>query len=378
MVEYEVAVAGLGAMGSATAYELALRGSRVIGFDRFTPPHTLGSTHGRTRIIREAYFEDPLYVPLVQRAYEKWQDLETRTQQRLFIQTGGLMIGPEDGELFAGALASAREHSLPHEVLSAAETHRRFPGLQPDSQMLALHEPRAGLLLPELCVQSFLDLARAHGADLRTESPDARWSARKDGIEVETANGERILCAQLVLAAGPWIRDLLDGLALPLQPERQLFHWFQPRSPHLAADRCPIALWEYAASRYFATFPDIGHGLKAGIHHEGVNTHPDQVDRVPNDNDERAMRNLLERYLPDANDRLLDSAVCLYTNTPDLAFVIDRHPADERVLIVSPCSGHGFKFASSIGEVVADLVTAGESRFDLGAFRVSRFDRIHA
>ena len=174
MVEYEVAVAGLGAMGSATAYELALRGSRVIGFDRFTPPHTLGSTHGRTRIIREAYFEDPLYVPLVQRAYEKWQDLETRTQQRLFIQTGGLMIGPEDGELFAGALASAREHSLPHEVLSAAETHRRFPGLQPDSQMLALHEPRAGEVEKALNAKLRKQEPRAHGADLRIVSAGQR------------------------------------------------------------------------------------------------------------------------------------------------------------------------------------------------------------
>ena len=378
MVEFDVAVVGLGVMGAATTYELAARGTRVIAFDRFTPPHTYGSTHGRTRIIREAYFEDPLYVPLVQRAYEKWHELEERTRQRLFVQTGGLMVGPEDGVLFTGALQSARVHGLPHEVMDARETLRRFPGLRPEPGMVALLEPRAGLLLPELCLQAFLDLAIAHGAELRTESAVDGWSARTDGIDLRIGNGERIRCGRLVLAAGPWMTDLLNGAVLPIQPERQLFHWFEPATSEYRADRCPIALWEYDAGRYFATFSDIGHGLKAGIHHEGENTRADQVDRVPNAADERAIRELLHRFLPAANHRLLDSAVCLYTNTPDHAFVLDRHPDDGRVLVVSPCSGHGFKFASAIGEVVADLATRGESRFDLHAFRIGRFDPVQA
>ena len=373
MVEFDVAVVGLGVMGAASAYELAARGSRVVAFDRFTPPHTYGSTHGRTRIIREAYFEDPLYVPLVQRAYEKWAELEERTRQQLFIRTGGLMIGPEAGAIFAGSLQSAIDHDLPHEVLSAEETRRRFPGLHPEAGMLALLEPRAGLLLPELCLQGFLDLASAHGAVLQSESSVAGWSSRPDGIEVRLGTGERVRCGQLVLAAGPWATDLLDGAEIPLQPERQTFHWFEPATTEFAADVCPIALWEYDAGRYFATFSDIGHGLKAGIHHEGQNTHPDRVDRQANADDESAIRALLERFLPAANHRLLDTAVCLYTNTPDHDFVLDRHPHDDRVIVVSPCSGHGFKFASAIGEVVADLATAGGSRFDLHAFRIDRF-----
>ncbi|HEV8253352.1 MAG TPA: N-methyl-L-tryptophan oxidase [Vicinamibacteria bacterium] len=373
MTGAEVIVAGLGAMGSAAAWQLARRGRRVVGFDRYAPPHMLGSTHGRSRIIREAYFEHPGYVPLLRRAYENWADLERESGRRLLRQTGGLMAGPETGVLFSGARRSAREHALPHEVLAAGEIRRRFPGFTPPEDTIGLFEPRAGMLAPEASVEAALDLARRHGAELRTNEPVLSWRADGRGVEVTTAEGTH-RAARLILSAGPWLPSLLGALGRPLQVERQLFHWFEPaQTPELfGPDRCPVAVWEYAPDRIFATQPDVGDGMKAGIHHEGETTDPDHVRREPTAEDESAMRRLVERYMPAAAGRLREARVCLYTNTPDHHFVIDVHPDHPQVIVASPCSGHGFKFASVVGEILADLATEGRSRFDLAPFSLSR------
>ena len=371
---YDVAVVGLGAMGSAAAYHLARRGMRVLGLDRFSPPHTLGSTHGKTRIIREAYYEHPQYVPLVQRAYECWEELEHESGRELFRKTGGLMIGPAEGVLVAGARASAREHGLPHEKLTAAEIRRRFPALRPDEEMVGLFEPRAGLLFPEQCVAMHLELARRHGAELRYGERLGRWRANGGGVSL-TTDASAYEVDRLILAAGPWTGELLAELEVPLQVERQLFHWFEPAS-HLdifRANRCPIALWEYAPDRIVATFPEVGHGVKVGIHHEGETVDPDTVRRQITPEEDERVRALVRRLIPEADGRLVDSAVCLYTNTPDHHFLIDLHPFHPQVVIASPCSGHGFKFASAIGEVLADLATTGASRFDLTPFRLGRW-----
>jgi sarcosine oxidase len=369
----EVIVAGLGAMGSAAAWQLARRGHRVLGFDRFSPPHTLGSTHGRSRIIREAYFEHPCYVPLLRRAYEGWAELERESGRPLLRRTGGLMAGPEDGMLFSGARRSAIEHGLPHEVVTAAEIRRRFPGFTPPDDMVGLLEPRAGMLWPEGCVEAALSLARRHGAELRTDEPITTWQADGEGVVVRSASGT-YRARRLILSAGAWMPALLGALGRPLQVERQLFHWFAPaRRPELfGPDRCPVAVWEYAPDRIFATQPDVGDGLKAGIHHEGEATDPEHVRREPTAEDEAVMRRLVERYMPDAAGTLREARVCLYTNTPDHHFVIDVHPDHPQVIVASPCSGHGFKFASVIGEILADLATDGGSRFDLAPFSLSR------
>jgi sarcosine oxidase len=373
--KFDAVIVGLGAMGSAALYHLASRGVNVLGVDRFATPHIHGSTHGRTRIIREAYYEHPCYVPIVQRAYELWASLERQIGEQLFVQTGGLMIGPPDGEIFAGALRSATEHGLAHTILEPAEVHARFPGFRVPGESMALHEPRAGLLFPEKCVEAHLALALRAGATIRTGVTVTGWDA-DDGVRIETDAGE-LRARTLILAAGPWLPGLVPDLELPLEIERQLFHWFEPAShpEWYDAAHSPISLIEYADDRFFATFPDVGHGVKAGIHHEGAIIDIDDP-RVPASEAEGAeMLALLARYLPQAAGRILDRATCVYTNTPDRDFLLDRHPAHPNVIIASPCSGHGFKFSSAIGEILADLVTTGETSFDLSPFALSRLLR---
>ena len=370
---YDVAIAGLGAMGSAAAFHLARRGVRVAGFDREHPPHTLGSTHGRSRIIREAYFEDPAYVPLIQRAYELWADLERERGERLLIQTGGLMCGPESGVIVDGALRSAREHGLPHEVLSAHEIGRRFPAFAPDDDWVGIVEPRAGMLLPEPCVAAHLDLAARAGADLHFNEAVLSWESAANGIEVRTGR-TRVVARKLILAAGAWLTELAPELQGVVEVERQMLHWFRPlRDASLcAADRCPIALFEWEPGRLVATFPDTGDGVKIGVHHEGEVTTPATVRRTTSTDEDRAIRMLLARVMPPAAGEQIESRVCLYTNTRDHHFLVDAHPAHADVIVASPCSGHGFKFASAIGEVLADLALDGGSRFDLSLFGLAR------
>src|SRR5688572_9192803 len=363
---WDVIVTGLGAMGSAAARELARRGLRVLGLDRYAPPHAHGSTHGRTRIIREAYFEDPAYVPLVQRAGRLWQELEREVGERLFIRTGGLMIGPEDGELVRGALASAEQHGLPHELLTSAEVRRRFPMLMPESDAVALLEPRAGVLFPEACVRALLA-----GAALRTGEPMLTWRVEGGVVRVATAIGEHI-ADRLVLALGPWLPQFLNGGQIQLAVERQMQHWFAPRADaqRFSPDELPIALWE-TSGRMFYTIPDFGDGVKIAVHHDGEITDPQRVRRTITEQEDANARALLGRFLPDAAGELRDRAVCLYTNTSDEHFVIDHHPAHPEVVIASPCSGHGFKFATAIGEVVAKL-TVGEPVDGLSLFHCRR------
>jgi sarcosine oxidase len=372
---YDTVVVGLGVTGSAAAWQLARRGLQVLGLEQYSPLHTLGSSHGRTRIIREAYFEHPLYVPLVQRAWTLWEELERETGAGLLRQTGGLTIGGAEGTVFTGALRSAREHALAHEVLTAEEVRRRFPALAPTGDMAAVFEERAGVLMTEPCLEALQGAARARGADLRHDTPVLSWEVDGTGAVVATA-AERFSAGRLVLCAGPWLPRLLADLALPLRVERQLSHWFEPASTPeaFAASRCPVTIWEHAPGRVFYTIPDPGgQGFKAGIHHEGEKVGPETVRREPTAEDEGRVRGLLERFIPAANGRLLDARVCLYTNTPDEHFLVDRHPRAPGVLLGSACSGHGFKFAPAIGEALADLVVGGRARFDLSPFRVGRF-----
>ena len=367
---FDVIVVGLGAMGSAACYHLAKRGQKVLGLDRFSPPHAFGSSHGQTRIIREAYFEHPLYVPLVQRAYELWADLENVSGRRLFVQTGGLMIGPPDGPVFGGAKQSAEQHRLPHEILTAAEVRGRFPMLRPTDDMLAVWESRAGILFPESCVETHVALARKHGAKIHAPEVVTNWEASGGQVRVKTSNGLH-LARRLILASGSWIKSLLPDLKLPLKIERQVLYWFEAkRAPEqFQPDRCPIYLWEHEPQRFFYGFPDLGEGVKVAGHHEGESTSPDAIDREVHANETEGMRRIVRKFLPDADGPLRSAVVCMYTNTPDHHFLIDTHPSCPQVVIASACSGHGFKFSSAIGEVLADLATEGHSSFDLSLFR---------
>ena len=368
----DVIVVGLGAMGSAALFHLAQRGIRVAGFDRFAPPHDMGSTHGLSRIIREAYYEHPRYVPLVQRAYELWADLERRAARRLFHQTGGLMIGRRNSVLVSGALRSAREHHLAHELLTAEAARSRFPGFAVPDDMVAFFEPRAGVLDPEGCVDAHLTLAAASGAEVHVDEPVSAWRDERGRIRVRTASGD-FDAARLALCAGAWTPDLLNDDSVGLRVERQVMHWFTPkRDPELFTPaRCPIAMIEYAPDRVFYVVPDSGDGVKAAIHHEGETTTPDAVRREVDQRDIDRVTRLVAMYLPAAAGSRRRSATCLYTNTPDGHFLVAPHIRHEQVLIVSACSGHGFKFASAIGEAVADILM-NVDRPDLAPFGSQR------
>ena len=374
MPDFDIGVIGLGAMGSASTAALARNGARVVAFDQLDPPHTMGSTHGHTRIIREAYYEHPLYVPLVRRAYELWADLEREAGETLLVQTGGVMAGPEQGALFAGALESARTHSIDHEILSSRELRERYPAFAPHPGWVALVERRAGFLKPERCVSAMLARAKRDGAELRTGERVTGWSRDGAAMRIRT-DKSTVTVERVVVAAGAWLPSLLDSLGarIPLEIERQLSHWFKPRDDrgHFAPSDCPIALWDMPGGDVFATFPNDGHGIKCGMHHAGAATTPDAVNRTVSAAENEAARALLEQVMPGAGGEVIESRVCLYTNTPDHHFVIDW--ADDRVLVVSPCSGHGFKFAISIGEIVGQLAMGQRSWLDLSPFSLKRF-----
>jgi sarcosine oxidase len=372
--EFDVIVVGLGAMGSAAAYHLAKTGRRVLGLDRFRPPHDFGSSHARTRIIRGAYFENPLYVPLVHRAYELWHELEEQSGRKLLQQTGGLMIGAPDGVLVRGAQRSAQEHHLDHRILSDADVRREFPAFDLESDMVAVWEPRAGILAPELAIEAHLDLAAKAGANLRFDSAVVGWEARNGGVLVQTAAGT-YAGKQLLLSAGAWLNTMVPDLHLPLTVERQVMMWFEPRAqPELfQPQRCPVFICEHAPDRFFYGFPDVSDGVKIGVHHEGAETSPDHLDREVKQHEIEAARALLARFLPNAAGPLRSAVACMYTNTPDEHFLFDWHPHFPQVLIASPCSGHGFKFSPVIGELAATLLGGRTPPFDVRLFKLSRF-----
>jgi sarcosine oxidase len=370
---FDAIIVGLGAMGSAAAYHLARRGQRILGLDRFTPPHSFGSSHGQTRFIREAYFEHPAYVPLVQAAYQRWAELEKESQRTLFRQTGGLMIGPAEGVLVSGAQHSAEVHGLAYERLTADDIRRRFPAFQPGDEMVAVWEPRAGILFPEACIQAHLEMAGHRGATLHFDEKVLSWHNSGEGVRVVTSKGE-YQARRLLLTAGAWINQLVPELGLPLSVERQVIVWFAPSRPeHLSPDRCPIWIIEYEPSRFLYGFPDLGEGVKAGLHHDGETVDPETVRRDIRSDEIHVVQSLVRRFLPGAGGPARTAAVCLYTNTPDFHFLIDTHPNHPHVLIASPCSGHGFKFAGVLGEVLSDLLIEGRSPLDLSFFRLDRF-----
>lgn len=372
---FDVIIVGLGAMGSSAAYRLARQGVSVLGLDRHTPPHAFGSSHGRSRIIREAYFEHPSYVPLVQRAYELWAELEQASGRELLRKTGGLMIGHPDGTVVAGARHSAELHRLAHDVLSAAEARTRFPQFQLDADMVAVWEPRAGVLFPEACIEAHLSLAVTHGAELRYGTAVTSWRSEGNAVSVRTAHGE-FRARRLLLTAGAWVGELVPELKHVFSIERQVLYWFAQRdaaTSYFAPERCPVHLWEPASRRYFYGFPDFGDGVKIALHHAGEAADPERLRRDVGAEEIAGMRELLRRHLPGADGALLSSEVCMYTNTPDEHFWIDHHPQHGNVLVASPCSGHGFKFASVIGDVLAELLMGATPRFDLSLFRQRAF-----
>lgn len=375
---YNAIVIGLGAMGSATLFHLAKRGLRVAGFEQFGPGHQLGSSHGDSRIIRETYFEHPLYVPLVQRAHELWRELEEESEKTLMTINGGLMIGRRDGAVVAGTLRSAREHALPHAVLTPADVRERFPAFRLGDDLVAVFDPRAGYLDPEQCNAAHVDVARQAGAEVNYGEAVLDWSADGEGVRVKTSRAT-YRADRLVVAAGAWSSAMLPGLELPLEIERQAVFWLDPDrdAERYDTSRFPIYAYEFEPGFICYGFPRLARGVKAAVMHGGeVAPSPERLDRTVVDREADVLRGALRPVLPELSDApVRSSGVCLFTNTPDHDFIIDFHPRHPQVLISSPCSGHGFKFASAIGELQADLLIDKASRFDISPFRIDRFSR---
>ena len=379
---YDAIVVGLGGMGSATAYQLAGRGRWVLGLERFSPAHDRGSSHGRSRIIRQAYFEGPDYVPLLLRAYELWERLEEETGEELMTLTGGLMIGRREGELVSGSMESARAHDLPYELLDAGEIRGRFPPFSPDPETVALYEKKAGFVRPEETVKAHLDRATYLGADLRFEEPVLSWEASGEGVRVETREGS-YEAERLVISPGAWAPQLLAELGLPLEVERQVMYWFEPtgtREP-FHPDRFPIYIWEPDDGNMFYGFPaqDDDRGVKVAFFRlGGVPTTPETIDREVHQGEIDLIRGYLAEHIPELAGRCLNATACMYTNTPDEHFVISPHPEFERVTIACGFSGHGYKFCSVVGEILADLATEGSTRHPIDLFSPTRLKRADA
>jgi sarcosine oxidase len=374
--QYDAIVIGLGGHGSASAYHLARRASRVLGLEQFEPLHEQGSSHGLTRIIRLAYHEHPSYVPLLRRAYELWRDLERTAGEPLLITTGCLEGGPEQGPIFRGALEAAKLHDLPHEVLDADALRDRFPafsGFDPSTRVV--WQPDGGFLLAERTMAAHHAAALAAGADLRFGEAVSVWvPTAEGGVRVTSERGD-YEADRLVICAGAWVSRLVPELAQLAAPERQVLAWLTPRRPELfAPEWFPVFVVEVPEGSYYGFPTHGGHGLKLGwYHHFREPIDPADPDRSTRADDEAALRAFAERYLPEGAGPTEMLKTCIFTNTPDEHFVVDRLPATPQVSVASACSGHGYKFCSVIGEIMADLAIRGETDHDIGLFRLDRF-----
>jgi sarcosine oxidase len=370
----DVIVVGLGAMGSAAAAHLARRGASVLGLEAFPRGHALGSSHGESRVIRLAYYEHPDYVPLLRRAYTLWHELEAASGEKLFVQTGGLFIGARDSTLIQGTLTSVRTHSLAHRMLDADDLRREHPLLRPRDSDVAIFEAPAGLLLPERCVEAHARMAETAGAELRYEEPVTDWSSESSGVSVTTSAGS-YSAERLVITAGAWLGRILK-LDLPLRPERVPMFWLEPRVPieAFAPERFPVWLWDTGEPRMFYGFPHLRWpGVKLARHHSGEPCDPATLQREIQPTDETPVRTFVSRYLPALDGPVTHARVCMYTNTPDEHFVVDRHPRFANVTYAGGFSGHGFKFSTVIGEILADLSTEGQAMPEAEFLRATRF-----
>lgn len=395
-------VVGLGAHGSSCIAKLAQENKKVLGLEKFTRVHTKGSSHGRSRIIRQAYFEDPRYVPLVKRSFELWRELAEFESNEggngttsLLNVCGGLMIGSRDSEIISGTLEAAQLHNLPHEILSAAEIRKRFPVLTPSDDLMGVYETEAGYLIPEACIEAHLQLAEKHGARLNFEESLASWNIITDEeleglISVTTDRNITYLTRKLVLAVGAWAPELYgDQIPISLQCERRVLFWFKPLSDDKIVieqfRELPVFLWDNSTESdicQFYGFPPELTGsysecIKVAKHQtvldsrDSAHCTPDTIMRSVSSSEVSTMRQLLEGKVAGLScGTVTDVETCMYTMTEDENFLIDFHPMSKNVILASPCSGHGFKFSAVIGEILKDLVVHGECNHNISLFSI--------
>jgi sarcosine oxidase len=374
VTHYDVGVIGLGAMGSAALFHLARRGVKAVGIERFMPGHDRGSSHGESRAIRLAYSEHPSYVPLVRAAFEGWYELESLTGETVLTTTGILEAGKPSSRMVAGSLEACHVHKLDHEIFDAAEVNSRFPAMRLPNGYHAVWQPEGGFIRPELADRLHRDLARGLGAKIVAGTRVTAIEPTDTMVRIWTGD-EEIEVGSVVVTAGPWIADLVPVLRPRLTIGRMVMTWYDPMRPdYFAPDRLPVFMIEGEDDLVYG-FPDsFGNGFKCASHYpSGTLAHADLAKQDAGSADEVKIRRFLLKYMPAGAGRLRAMKTCMYTMTKDEDFVIDSLPEDQRVVICSACSGHGYKFASALGEVLADLATTGETRHDISRFSMSRF-----
>lgn len=370
----DVAVIGIGAMGSGALWRAAARGAGVIGFEQFEPAHDQGSSHGDSRIIRTAYYEGPQYVPLVQSAFPLWRQLERESGVPLLTMTGALMVGAPERELVAGALGSARDHGLAHELLDGARMRRRYPQFHLAPGEVALYEEQAGILRPEDAIRAMVQRAESLGATVKRNTAVEGLEAEAGGVRI-SAGGETYHARHAVVSVGTWLPSFLPGWRLPLEVERQFFAWWPVRDAALfSPDRLPVFMHEIAPGIFRYGMPTLdGATVKFGKHHEGQITTPQTVDRTVHPGDLEPVQRYLRATFPDIEPVAARTKICMYTNTPDHHFVIGSPPGLPAVTVVSVCSGHGFKYAPVIGDAATDIALEGRTAYPIELFSPARF-----
>jgi sarcosine oxidase len=376
MRSYDVVVVGLGAMGSAALYALAQRGRKVIGIDRFEPGHPLGSSYGESRIIRMAYYEDPVYVPLLRLAYEAWARLESRTGEHVLTITGILEAGVEGSALVEGSLRSALQHGIPHEVLLPGQVNRRFPAFSIPPDWHCVFQPDAGILQPEKAIDLFVKSANELGATVALGTRVKSVLPVGDHVEVHLQCGEIIEAGSAVVAVGPWIKDLVPELGSTMRLTRQPLMWFEPQPQARQLVRptsMPVFFFQTPDDLIYG-FPDfLGSGVKIGSHLScGDLTSADEIRAEVSDVEKAHLRHMVGWLIPTAAGRVRQTHVCIYTRSADDHFVLGLHPRASQIVLASPCSGHGFKFASIFGETLADLAIMRATDKPIDFFRPSR------
>ena len=372
--EFDCIVIGVGGMGSSTLYNLAKRGRRVLGLEQFDIPHAEGSSHGVNRIIRLAYYEHPSYVPLLRRAYELWSEIESVTGEQLLYKTGSIDTAPSGHEVFEGSLESCLLHDIPHRVLNHAQINKEFPGYQLPSGHMGLLQGDGGFVLSERSIVAYANAAMSTGAEIHAREVVSGWEPDQGGVRVFTDRGE-YTAERLVITAGAWTSGMvpiLDDLAVP---ERQVLAWLQPIDGSLyTPDVFPVFNAYFDEGRYYG-FPVYGiPGFKVGrYHHLEEVIDPDCAIKTVNSEDEAVLRSAVERYFPKANGTTMTLKTCMFTNTPDEHFIVDLLPANPQVAVAAGFSGHGFKFASVIGEILADLAINGETEHNIDLLKIDRF-----
>lgn len=374
----DVIVIGLGIIGSSAAFHLAKRGLKVIAIDAFPPRHTNGASHGQSRIIRKAYYEAPDYVPLLHRAYDMWYELEEESGRKLLTLNGGLFIGPPDSELVTGSFYSAKRYDLAHEYLTAAETMQRFSAWRLPPDMVAVFEEGAGTMHAAECWDVQLQAAKQHGAELFFGERIYTWEASENSVRVVTSLAE-YTAGRLVICPGPWASELLTGIKIPFEVHRVVNAFFTPKEGHahdFSPEKFPIYCIDTGAGFYYG-FPRLGDdGVKIGRHNTGTKAcTPSSVNRNVEPEEIAELHSALKQYIPAAAGDLTNSVTCLYTLSPDLHFVIDFHPRHQNVVVAAGFSGHGFKFATVAGEILADLSTKGSTEHPIEFLSINRFNR---